>query len=56
VELIRLAICLFRITVKIPSWETSCAHDASSRSCSALLRMLLVCIRSYQKNFWDISN
>jgi hypothetical protein len=50
-----LAIYLFRITVRIPNEDPSSTHKASAslinvNSCTALLRMLPVCIRSYLKS------
>jgi hypothetical protein len=50
-----MAVCLFRISVRIsekPREPTKRATVSLIRvkSCSALLRMLLVCIRSYLKS------
>ena len=54
-EILSLAFCLFRMTGRKSNKETSCTHEASTVTsikviaCNALLRVLLVCVRSYRK-------
>jgi hypothetical protein len=55
-EFLSSALCLFHMIVRKCNKETPCTHDASTvilikfQSCSASLRVLLVCVRSYLKS------
>jgi hypothetical protein len=55
-ELTQLVICLYKMTIRISNYETSCTHKASSnrlikvKLCKTLFVMLPVCICIYLKS------